>query len=134
MKEVFNPKYEEALHKDVTLGAPLFEQDQRRPLPPETIKVSETQRTAYRDIRESGMMDGMQKRIYMLLQMRGALTRQEISDITGIAVHVVSARICELHTDLGMIEIAATKENPLGKKLNPATNKKNTAYRIKPND
>ena len=126
MGEVFNPKYREALRKDPTLGLPLFEQEQRRSVPPATKKTSDTRAASYRDVRDSGNMRGMQLRILHLIKMRGPLTRQEISTITKIPVHVVSARICELHDELGMIEEA-------GKKLNEATNKRNTCYRVKAN-
>jgi hypothetical protein len=130
-KELFNPKHEEALRRDPTLGTPLFDGEKPRPVPPATVTVSETRKAAYVDTRDSGRMRGMQTRIVKLLEARGALTRQEISDITHIPVHVVSARICELHDQLGEIEIASTEENPTGKKFNPVTRKYNTAYRVK---
>lgn len=123
-RELFNPNYQKALKKDPTLGTPLFDQEQRRAVPPPTVKTSETRNAAFRDVRDSGKLRGMQLRIAHLIKLRGPLTRQEISDITNIPVHSVSARICELHDELGEIEEA-------GKKLNAKTNKHNTCYRMK---
>lgn len=132
-REVFNPKYEQALRRDPTLGMPLFEQQERRRVPPATVKKSATRSAAYRDARDSGMIRGMQLRILALIKSQGPLTRQEVSDILHIPVHVVSGRICELHAELGEIEIAVTPDNPKGKKLNPKTNKWNTSYRVASN-
>lgn len=122
LREVYNPKHREALEKDPTLGMPLFDGVTPRKVPPKTIKRTDTQSVAYRDTLASGRAHGMQLRILNLLRTLGPLTMAEISDKTGIAVHVVSARINELRDDLGEIELA-------GKKLNPKSNKQNNLWR-----
>lgn len=131
LREVYNPKHKQALENDPTLGTPLFDGVNPRRVPPKTIKRTDTQSVAYRDTVESGRARGMQLRILNLLRRLGPLTMQEIAVHTGIAVHVVSARINELRDDLSEVELAVSKEYPEGKKINPTSRKPNNLWKAK---
>jgi hypothetical protein len=130
MKEVFNRKHEEALRKDPTLGTPLFDGEQRRPLPPPTIKVSDTQRNSFLQLRESGNLNAMQLRVLFYVKTRGPVACFEIAELMDTDDSNVSGRLTELRKDLGLIDFAPDPENKdkVLKRLNPNTNIRVNTY------
>lgn len=123
MKEVFNPKHEEALRQDPTLGTPLFDGEKPRRVPPATVKVSDTKRNAYRELRDSGRLNAMQLRVLFYVKNRGPIACYEIAELMHIADSQVSGRLTELRTDLGLIDYAPDPEDKekVLKRLNPKT-------------
>lgn len=67
----------------------------------------------------------LRKVLSAIHESRSGLTIREISTITGMEVHLVSARISDLR-DLELIK-------PNGEKLNPLTNKMNTLFAVDQN-
>jgi hypothetical protein len=130
-KEVFNPKYAKALEREPTLGLPLFNDGNGKPLPPKTVKYSSSRNDSFRSLRESGKLNALQLRVLHCIKTRGPIALFQIAEALHLQNHIVSGRLTELRTELGLIEIATSEENPKGKILNPSTNIHVNLYRVK---
>ena len=79
--------------------------------------VSETSLAAYRQLEADGKLPPQRVRVLDAVTKHGALTREEVAQITGMRLSAVCGRVADLVRDGHLIE-QGTKVNPSSGVLN----------------
>lgn len=79
--------------------------------------VAETSLQAFHSLRSEGKIAPQESRVLAAIEARGAMTREEIADATGLRLSAVCGRVNSLVADRRLVE-RGTRMNPVTRKPN----------------
>jgi len=88
------------------------------------MRLAETSLQAFRSLHSEGKIAPQESRVLAAIQARGAMTREEIAEATGLRLSAVCGRVASLIDALHLTE--------RGTRLNPTTRKHNKLVCLTP--